>query len=612
MVRSLTTLIIILAAAIASAIWVGDRAAREVEAETANRAAAALRAAGRSWARAAADGATLTLTGTAISEARRNAAIAELGAAAPWAVIKNEATIAERPPVFTPAPELRFLRGVGDVTITGAAPKGAARLSGKLIDRAPRLAVADLARRDAAAAPEGWERAGEAAVEIAADLLHGGIALSPGELSVHGLAADEAALARIAARMAALEQSGWSTSLNLAAPPPPAAAFEMKAEMTETGGALIACAAMTAGEAEEILAEASALFAAAPDACLIGAGAPDADWTRASIAAMRAVASLPTGRIALIGRRARLTASPPTRLKALEAARETLSAELPQTYRLAVLSTPGDNAPTRSDAAAPGETGETMITISDGVLRLSGLAPNNVLADAIAAMARAGARDVTIANDLTPGGAGDAAEWRAAMTTVLGAMHTLNAGEARLAPGLTVVSGSVSDPAEIGPLHRFIVRGVGDSRRIVTRFRVSPASRAALQALPPGRCATRLNRIVAGAPIAFEPGSTRIDEASLPVIQLLRDALTECGGGAVEIGGHTDSQGSARLNEGLSRSRAFAVLDALVKAGADPAMLTAEGYGEANPIADNATEEGRAQNRRIEFRAAPDAVEEEG
>ena len=41
-------------------------------------------------------------------------------------------------------------------------------------------------------------------------------------------------------------------------------------------------------------------------------------------------------------------------------------------------------------------------------------------------------------------------------------------------------------------------------------------------------------------------------------------------------------------------------------------MLTAEGYGEANPVADNATEEGRAQNRRIEFRAAPDAVEEEG
>ena len=612
MVRSLTTLIVIFGAAIASAIWVGNRAAREVEAETANRAAAALRAAGRSWARAAADGATLTLTGTAISEARRNAAIAELGAAAPWASIRNEASVAERPPAFQPAPELRFLRGVGDVTITGAAPVGTARLSEKLSERAPRLAITDLTRRDAADPPEGWERAGEAALEIASDLLHGGIALSPGDLSVHGLAADEAALARIAARMAALEQSGWSTSTNLAAPPPPAAAFEMKAEMTETGGALIACAAMTPAEADEILAEATELFAEAPEACLIGAGAPDADWTRASIAAMRAVASLPAGRIALVGRRARLTASPPTRLKALAVARRALSSELPQVYRLAVLSTPGDDAPARSDAAAPGETGETMITISDGVLRLSGEAPNRVLADAISAMARAGASGVAVVNDLTPGGAGNAAEWRAAMATILGAMHTLNAGEARLAPGLAVVSGAVSDPADIRPLHRLIARGVGDSRRIITRFRVSPASRAALQALPPGRCAARLNRIVAGAPIAFEPGSTRIDEASLPVIKLLRDALTECGGGAVEIGGHTDSQGSARLNEGLSRSRAFAVLDALVKAGADPAMLTAEGYGEANPVADNATEEGRAQNRRIEFRAAPDAVEEEG
>jgi OOP family OmpA-OmpF porin len=70
----------------------------------------------------------------------------------------------------------------------------------------------------------------------------------------------------------------------------------------------------------------------------------------------------------------------------------------------------------------------------------------------------------------------------------------------------------------------------------------------------------------------------------------------------VEIAGHTDSTGAAEYNQGLSERRAKAVRDYLVGKGADPANLTARGYGESKPVADNATSEGRAQNRRVEFR----------
>lgn len=70
----------------------------------------------------------------------------------------------------------------------------------------------------------------------------------------------------------------------------------------------------------------------------------------------------------------------------------------------------------------------------------------------------------------------------------------------------------------------------------------------------------------------------------------------------VEIGGHTDDQGSDEYNDRLSQNRAKAVYDYIVQHGIDSSRLSYRGYGKRQPIADNATEEGRAANRRTEFK----------
>src|SRR5262249_4509140 len=67
----------------------------------------------------------------------------------------------------------------------------------------------------------------------------------------------------------------------------------------------------------------------------------------------------------------------------------------------------------------------------------------------------------------------------------------------------------------------------------------------------------------------------------------------------VKIGGYTDNVGSPASNLTLSQERAEDVRDELVKMGVDPSRLTAEGYGDEHPVADNSTEQGRAMNRRI-------------
>jgi outer membrane protein OmpA-like peptidoglycan-associated protein len=69
----------------------------------------------------------------------------------------------------------------------------------------------------------------------------------------------------------------------------------------------------------------------------------------------------------------------------------------------------------------------------------------------------------------------------------------------------------------------------------------------------------------------------------------------------IEIGGHTDDKGSDDYNLTLSEGRAQSVKDYLIEKGIAADRMTAKGYGETEPISSNATDQGRAENRRVEF-----------
>lgn len=101
--------------------------------------------------------------------------------------------------------------------------------------------------------------------------------------------------------------------------------------------------------------------------------------------------------------------------------------------------------------------------------------------------------------------------------------------------------------------------------------------------------------------LRFENGKSTIKSSSYPHLNLLASMLQEKPDYKLSVNGYTDNVGSAESNLVLSKNRAEAVKTYLIKQGIDATRITADGYGMENPIADNKTSEGRAQNRRVEF-----------
>ncbi len=100
--------------------------------------------------------------------------------------------------------------------------------------------------------------------------------------------------------------------------------------------------------------------------------------------------------------------------------------------------------------------------------------------------------------------------------------------------------------------------------------------------------------------VTFATNSYQINPALYPTLNELATQMQQHPELVAEVRGYTDSTGSAQLNQTLSQNRAQSVATYLSQHGVMPNRLQAAGYGPNNPVADNNTEAGRAQNRRVE------------
>lgn len=114
-------------------------------------------------------------------------------------------------------------------------------------------------------------------------------------------------------------------------------------------------------------------------------------------------------------------------------------------------------------------------------------------------------------------------------------------------------------------------------------------------------CAAKTDQALLAGLVNFLSGSHRLDAKSIRTINTISAIALHCtvkAGLSLEIGGHTDNTGDADANLDLSKQRASAVLSAMTDRGVEAGLITARGFGDTQPVADNTTQQGRALNRR--------------
>ncbi|UOQ68751.1 OmpA family protein (plasmid) [Hymenobacter volaticus] len=127
------------------------------------------------------------------------------------------------------------------------------------------------------------------------------------------------------------------------------------------------------------------------------------------------------------------------------------------------------------------------------------------------------------------------------------------------------------------------------------------AGPAANRGCPEIKAESRQRLVEATRSIGFERNQATLLPSSYPTLDALAELLKEYPDYSLSIAGHTDSQGPAAFNLRLSRERAAAARRYLLDRGLPESRVEWLGYGISHPLATNATEEGRAQNRRVEF-----------
>ncbi len=552
---------------------------------------------GITFASAEANGLQIKLTGTAPDEAARYRVINLVGGLIDSSRIRDRIEVEPARAIAAPRFSVEALRNDDGIQLIGLLPEGdgKAGLAEAAQALTPDIPLADMLETAAYPAPEGWDAALAFGIKALELLPRSKISIAADQVSITAIAGSEAEKRKLATQLAEMKPEGLILRHDISAPRPVLTPFTLRFVKDGDGARFDACSADTDAARARILAAAGQAGAVAKTTCTVGLGVPSPSWADATIAGIQAVAKLGSATVTFKDADVTLLAGAEVAQADFDRVVGELEADLPDLFSLkATLEKKAEGA-----AAGPAEF-TAVLAAETHRLEMRGRLTDDSLRAAVNsfAAARFGAKNIYLATRMDP----DLPDgWPLRVLAGLEALAELDHGALTVRADLVEVSGVTGSQASRARIAQILSQELGQG----AVFKVSVTYDEALDpiaSIPTAEeCAQDVKDVLSRQKITFTPGSAEIDAKANTVMSALADVLSDCPGIAMEIAGYTDAQGSDSGNQALSQARAETVLMSLQGRQVDVSAMVAKGYGEANPIADNASEEGREANRRIEF-----------
>lgn len=229
-------------------------------------------------------------------------------------------------------------------------------------------------------------------------------------------------------------------------------------------------------------------------------------------------------------------------------------------------------------------------------LTLTGYVPDNAVHAALVAAAGRKFFSEKVVDNLKAS-VGAPSGFASAVVPALGALSRLSTGTLVVSDREVKLSGDALYEAAANQIRAGLGKDFPQGWRFKPEISVKPAA-APVDATV---CQQLFAELLGKARIRFESGKADISADSTGLLDRLIETALRCPNAEIEIAGHTDGDGDEAANQTLSEKRAQAVADYLVKAGLPANRFMPVGYGASQPIAGNDTDDGKAQNRRIDF-----------
>ena len=241
-------------------------------------------------------------------------------------------------------------------------------------------------------------------------------------------------------------------------------------------------------------------------------------------------------------------------------------------------------------AVIESEPARLSLAISGDRATLSGVMPDRRSVEKVVAAARTVYGQEKVKNQLIISAHIIQPEWIAEFQALLPALQTMTAADIAISDEGLTLSGVVASDTERTAIEQRAGDLLGNlklnNRIVVKSAAVNPAPAGQIQ-LPT---------------LYFKHARTELTDRSQPLLDEIVDTLKRRPDLRVEVATHTDSSGEEVLNADLSERRTQAIAQYLVSRGIDPGRLVQNAYSESRPVAENTTKEGRARNRRVEFK----------